>query len=473
MNNKHKLKRIKWGSLITISCLIGAILLNTSAKSLSNSKTKAKKLANKTTACTVESFNPEITMTTGKDEKNVKVTTKIKKNSNGNNFWLFISSGKVKVKDKNGKETENVIYELTGSFTKSKVSTIKINPPISEIYAIVVYKDGTANGCGITNEATAKEIAYDYVKNDGKFSDTMKNKISKNYYVAEGQYKILEISDDGEIDMIDSDDDDISRLRTAAEKAEKEGDTAKSTEYDNMTPEGKVNDLDAINLYCSKNNVYKEGVTEGKNYYTNQQTYYFEEIKNEDNCETTCKETVKVQYGPPVATKAGMCFEYKVKVQSKVACKSTWKGGAKPQKQKLCNIYPVCNSSKTFYDQAGPDEEFDSCIDKCDNGKYSQNCINKCYKSVYENVNNKKISYNDIENNSNSKLLANKEDSLPGLKLTTKSEFCDKKNKQNEPTFNEKNYNDLIKAMRSYDNGCEYKYNGEKITWSCAESNWS
>ena len=35
-------------------------------------------------------------------------------------------------------------------------------------------------------------------------------------------------------------------------------------------------------------------------------------------CEVKCEEAVTVQYGAPVASKAGLCFEYKVKVTSRV-----------------------------------------------------------------------------------------------------------------------------------------------------------
>lgn len=462
MNNKHKLKRIKWGTLITISCLIGIILLNTNAKSLSNSKAKVKKLAEETNKCEVlkvDRFNPEIKVTTINDGSKLKVAVNIKKDSDKANFWLFISDGP----DKNG----NINYKVAGEFKSSYDQEFSTEPPLAKSYVVVVYKDGVANSCGTTDKSTAQNIANDYITNEGKFTNKMKNTIKDNYYVASGLYKIIEISDDQDIDTIDTEDDE--KTKQAQEAADKlaESDEAVSGDYNSMTKEGKVDNTNLGTLQCSLNNVYKEG----ENYYSNSNTYYYEETKlnAKKNCETTCKETITVQYGPPVATKAGMCFEYKVKVQSKVACKSTWKGGSKPTRPKLCNVYPVCNSSKNFFDQAGPDEEFDSCINNCDNGKYSQKCINKCYKEVYENVNNKKISYGNVENDYSSKLLANKEDALPGLKLTIDSAFCSSKS-TNNPKDNATNYNALLKAMQSYDNGCEYKYNSKtkRITWSCA-----
>lgn len=105
-------------------------------------------------------------------------------------------------------------------------------------------------------------------------------------------------------------------------------------------------------------------------------------------CERVCEEAVKVEYGPPIASKAGLCFEYKVKVTSYVKCRT--KFTAKPPKQDTgyCNPPPRCVSTKGVErkkPQAGPNQEFDSCIAKCDGGKYTQACSTKCYNEVYGN----------------------------------------------------------------------------------------
>lgn len=34
--------------------------------------------------------------------------------------------------------------------------------------------------------------------------------------------------------------------------------------------------------------------------------------------------------------------------------------------------------------EAGPNQAFDKCVNKCDGGKYSQKCINSCYQDVYQ-----------------------------------------------------------------------------------------
>lgn len=107
------------------------------------------------------------------------------------------------------------------------------------------------------------------------------------------------------------------------------------------------------------------------------------------SCKIRCEEAVTVQYGAPIASKAGLCFEYKVKVTSRVTCEMTQKP-QEPQKFKLCTPTPICTgigrSGKRYYlNQGGPSEEFDECIDACDGGKYTTKCSKKCYKEVYQN----------------------------------------------------------------------------------------
>lgn len=105
-------------------------------------------------------------------------------------------------------------------------------------------------------------------------------------------------------------------------------------------------------------------------------------------CKIACEEAVTVEYGAPVASKAGLCFEYKVKVTSRVSCNMV----TKPEKPEIYNSYcepvPGCihaNSSggSSFYHQGGPNDEFDSCVQACDGGKYTSKCSNSCYKKVY------------------------------------------------------------------------------------------
>ncbi len=113
---------------------------------------------------------------------------------------------------------------------------------------------------------------------------------------------------------------------------------------------------------------------------------------NVDVCSVKCVEEVTVTYGPPVAVKAGMCFEYEVQIQSKVTCSAQLNGGEgggnssapKLEDYGLCEPAVYCDNNQVgFSGQAGPNDQFDSCITSCDGGKYSQSCINKCYNKVY------------------------------------------------------------------------------------------
>lgn len=144
-----------------------------------------------------------------------------------------------------------------------------------------------------------------------------------------------------------------------------------------------------------------------------------EEAKN-DLCIVTCQEQIQVTYDPPVATKAGLCFQYKVTVKSKVTCKTEKNGDIKwPTPPETCDFSPICsgNAQET---QAGPIEEFDSCIQNCDGGKYSQTCINSCYKKVYENKdsNAQKTSSSTTKTSNNTTSLQNNSESILKLEST-------------------------------------------------------
>ena len=136
----------------------------------------------------------------------------------------------------------------------------------------------------------------------------------------------------------------------------------------------------AISLKCNPFSLEK---LPGEDYYTNENRYRKQTVTEENSCRKTCREVVTVQYGPPVASKAGLCFEYKVKIKSKVNCSTEFTGGDMPTMPVTCDPYPVCNGSNGYEDQGGPNEDFDACVNKCDGGKYTQSCINKCYKKVY------------------------------------------------------------------------------------------
>ena len=103
-------------------------------------------------------------------------------------------------------------------------------------------------------------------------------------------------------------------------------------------------------------------------------------------CTTTCEEAVEVKYGPPVASKAGLCFEYQVQVTSRVKCNSKVNPDGKPRDNDFCSPVPYCNRVPGYVHQGGAVEDYDSCISECDGGKYTKSCSNKCYKQVYGTI---------------------------------------------------------------------------------------
>ncbi len=102
------------------------------------------------------------------------------------------------------------------------------------------------------------------------------------------------------------------------------------------------------------------------------------------SCKLKCQEAVSVEYGPPVATKAGLCFEYKVKVTSRVHCYVSQPPDEVEIHTKECAPGPNCwSSSGSYFRQGGPKQDFDKCVKECDGGKYSRKCSNTCYEKVY------------------------------------------------------------------------------------------
>lgn len=153
--------------------------------------------------------------------------------------------------------------------------------------------------------------------------------------------------------------------------------------------------------------------TKSEKYSINDNTYNYyinngQSISSKVACESICQEVVTVTYGPPVAVNAGSCFESEVTVKSNVECKS--KVNFAPPKSptvtsmKIPSIY--CGSNNNgwgiYESQAGPSDDFDSCVNQCDNGEYSQACIDSCYSRVYGDSTDESDSFvlGDLSNNS-------------------------------------------------------------------------
>lgn len=164
---------------------------------------------------------------------------------------------------------------------------------------------------------------------------------------------------------------DVSKSTSASFKC----DYTKAYSSDNLKGDCYYKDENVGYLYGSKTSTINVG---NYVYHLSPDT----EVKEAVTCKRVCEEAVEVKYGPPVASKAGMCFEYKVKVVSRVTCSSE-SDVEKPKSYKVCTPYPYCYSGSWSGNQGGPNDEFDACIQSCDGGKYSKSCSNKCYKKVY------------------------------------------------------------------------------------------
>lgn len=134
--------------------------------------------------------------------------------------------------------------------------------------------------------------------------------------------------------------------------------------------------------------------------------YHRETVLDNNACNVTCQEQLEVTYDPPQATKAGLCIQYKVTVKSKVTCKTELKSGNInwPSTPSFCSYSPICEGNEAET-QAGPNEEFDSCISSCDGGAYSQSCINTCYNKVY-GTKKKENKTSIVKNTSSSKSMS-------------------------------------------------------------------
>ena len=211
----------------------------------------------------------------------------------------------------------------------------------------------------------------------------LSNKLLKLY---NKNKKMLEkIADKTTYSTLEAIDNEINELsKTAEVRKEANGD---STEITGLQCDAKATTAESKNyLYVKNDKIIK--------------TDKLSTGETPEVCRVRCYEHLTVKYSPPVATKAGLCFTYKVTVKSKTNC-GIWyntdlfttekmKGISKD----MCAPVPVCSNDET-HTQAGPSEEFDKCVNECDGGKYSQTCINKCYNKVYKK--NTKSSENETK----------------------------------------------------------------------------
>ena len=108
-------------------------------------------------------------------------------------------------------------------------------------------------------------------------------------------------------------------------------------------------------------------------------TYTGQKDTGDQWCKVTCREDVVVSMDPPVITQSGMCFSYVADIKTKSVCKAEYLKPA-PVLHYGCTAGSWCSGGT---DKGGPNESFDSCVNSCDGGEYTQSCIDKCYTKVY------------------------------------------------------------------------------------------
>ncbi len=172
--------------------------------------------------------------------------------------------------------------------------------------------------------------------------------------------------------------------------------TSLSCKYKNNVVDSSVKTIDEEYLYVTDEKKIKAEITK-TNVGVGRKT------KKIDVCSTKCYEHLTVKYDVPQAVKAGLCFSYKVTVKSKAECGievyDYWSELKKPD---TCAPVAICENDDN-HTQAGPNEDFDNCINACDGGKYTQSCINSCYNKAYKSNNKNK---SGIKKNSNTNIKA-------------------------------------------------------------------
>lgn len=103
-----------------------------------------------------------------------------------------------------------------------------------------------------------------------------------------------------------------------------------------------------------------------------------------------CKEKYSTQGDTAKLVYAGAGFSYYGIFKATKTCTLTQTAQVVLRPQCVYSCETMCSYDEkagrvTGKDSAGPNEDFDSCINTCDNGKYTQECINTCYSKVYGN----------------------------------------------------------------------------------------
>lgn len=140
-----------------------------------------------------------------------------------------------------------------------------------------------------------------------------------------------------------------------------------------------------------------EGIAAGNTFTTSVTNKYLDFSLKYEYWRAECSEEMTVTYDDPKAINAGGGFSYTTMITITRTCKPVQI--KTPRKKPKCEYSADCmGKGHNGGPGAGPSEEFDSCVNTCDGGKYTQKCINSCYDEVYKNTDVKTISYTDEKN---------------------------------------------------------------------------
>lgn len=282
--------------------------------------------------------------------------------------------------------------------------SIKPRGAINTIFVQYVATSGDARGAIL---ASGDENYIGYEENTTKNTDYCKQ-ILKNY---KGFGNFMTICDPSSkyIDYGSNlDNETLKKKYTVFEEFYKEIiDTKVGTNSSLLTSVKKTsNPREKQELFCKFNQAKNQ--TETYTYDTREESEYFIKV---------CRETVKIVYdSPKLVSNNGGGFTYDVKIIPTVECYAkikddAWEKLVNATAGTQCTVKNACwgrdskypNYRDKGYWDGGPSEDFDACVNTCDNGKYTQACINSCYDKVYGNY--KTSNTNILYSSSNNSLL--------------------------------------------------------------------
>lgn len=177
----------------------------------------------------------------------------------------------------------------------------------------------------------------------------------------------------------------------------------------------------------------------------------------------SCTETVTVVYDQPKQVISGTGFTYQASLKVERKCTPTVINVVPKPTQ--CSYNIECwggPANHTGEAGAGPNEEFDSCVQACDGGVYTKDCINSCYSAVYEKNIDRTFSFLDVvkqkqtlQEDNDSEILAVANTFDCSKRKTNSPNYCYNQNKswwyKNKIVTNKNQYkpNGLVTALGS------------------------